>query len=77
MKKYFLLFAVILQALNLQAQSCEDIMDIVRSEGYGITYSSFDREAISGVTFYDIMGEYETCNFAIGCFKRKYSYNCS
>jgi len=53
-------------------------MDYVKSEGgYGTTYTSYDSEAISKVTFYQLTVDYNTLYFAIVCFKKKYSYNCS
>lgn len=52
-------------------------MDFVKSEGYGTTYTSYNSEAISKVTFYNIMIDFQTYYFAIVCFKEKYSFNCS
>jgi len=68
---------LILATLTANAQTCEETMEYVKSNGYGITYSSFNSEAISTVTFYEIMNNYQTYYFAIVCFKDKYSYSCS
>lgn len=62
---------------SAKAQTCEEIMEFVKSKGYGTTYNSYTSEAISKVTFYDIMIDYQTYYFAIVCFKSKYSYGCS
>lgn len=58
------------------AQSCKELMEYVKSESYGTTYSSYNSDAISKVTFYNIMIDYQTHHFAIVCFKREYSYGC-
>lgn len=60
----------------LQAQSCEEFMDFVKSQSYGSTYTSYSSSAISYVTFYDIYMDYQTYYFAIVCFKNQY-YPCS
>ncbi len=67
----------ILIFIESYSQSCEEIMDFVKSEAYGTTYRSYDSEAISKVTFYNVRIEYKTFYFAIVCFKRKYSYGCN
>lgn len=59
------------------SQSCEDIMKYVKSEGYGTSYTSYNSEAISKVTFYQLNVDYKTLYFAIVCFKQKYSYGCN
>lgn len=68
-------FAFTIAAAN--AQSCKEIMDYVKSKSYGMTYNSYNSEAISKVTFYEITIDYETQYFAIVCFKKEYSYSCS
>lgn len=76
--KYIILIIIIIHiSLRLCAQSCDEFMEFVKSEGYGTTYTSYDSEAISKVTFYQISIDYSTHYFAIVCFKNKYSYNCS
>lgn len=76
MKKYLFLFFISFCSLNGQSQTCDEIMKYVKSEGYGTTYTSFNSEAISKVTFYQISIDYRTHYFAIVCFKQKYSYQC-
>jgi len=52
-------------------------MEFVKSESYGTTYTSYNSDAISKVTFYDVSVDYQTYYFAIVCFKKEYSYGCS
>jgi hypothetical protein len=77
MKNSILLIAFTLLSLALEAQSCDEVMEFVKSKGYGTTYTSYNSDAISKVTFYEITVDYKTLYFAIVCFKSKYSYNCS
>jgi len=77
MKKIILIFIFALTTTFIKAQSCDEIMEFVKSEGYGTTYSSYNSDAISKVTFYQITVDYKTLYFAIVCFKREYSYNCT
>lgn len=76
MKKIFIFLLIAVGTVNVKAQSCEEIMEFVKSEGYGTTYRSYDSEAISKVTFFSISVDYKTLYFAIVCFKKKYSYSC-
>lgn len=72
------LIVMFLYVSNIKAQSsCEEIMEYVKSESYGTTYSSYNSSAISKVTFYEIMIDYQYYYFAIVCFKSEYSYGCS
>ena len=77
--KYLILILVAtLTTISVKAQSCEEIMKYVKSNGgYGTTYSSYNSDAISKVTFYQVTAEYKTLYFAIVCFKKEYSYSCS
>lgn len=75
--KNHLIFLLITVSYLTQAQTCEEYMDFVKSESYGTTYTSYTSEAISKVTFYNVMIDYQTYYFAIVCFKRDYSYGCS
>jgi len=77
MKHLTLLIAFIFVWLLSRAQSCDEVMEYVKSNGYGTTYSSYNSDAISKVTFYEIKVEYKTLYFAIVCFKSIYSYGCS
>ncbi len=76
--KTLIVFILLLNVISLQAQNCDEIMEYVKEEGgYGTTYTSYNSDAISKVTFYQITADYKTLYFAIVCFKRKYSYSCS
>ena len=66
-----------LGGLNVKAQSCEELMESVKSKSHGTAYTSYDSEAISKVTFYSVNINYRTNYFAIVCFKRQYSYSCN
>ncbi|MDT8413635.1 MAG: hypothetical protein RQ875_14305 [Vicingaceae bacterium] len=78
MKKLTLSLISTLFTFGLYAQSCEEIMDFVKSKDYGTTYTSYNSTAISKVTFYSVYIDYQTHYFAIVCFKpNEYSYNCS
>ena len=64
--------------MAVKAQSCDEIMEYVKKEGgYGTTYTSYNSDAISKVTFYQLTVDYKTLYFAIVCFKKEYSYSCS
>ncbi|QBA63195.1 hypothetical protein [Muriicola soli] len=76
MRKTLLIAFLISAFMNVKAQTCEELIDLVKSENNGTTYRSYDSEAISSVTFYNVFIEYKAYYFAIVCFKRKYSYNC-
>lgn len=52
-------------------------MESVKSESYRTYYISYASDAISKVTFYDVMIDYKTYYFAIVCFKKKYGFNCN
>ncbi len=78
MKTVILLLFVLLSTVRLYAQSCDEIMEYVKKEGgYGTTYTSYNSDAISKVTFYQLTVDYKTLYFAIVCFKKEYSYSCS
>ena len=77
MKRLILLSVILLATSHLQAQSCADVMAFVKSKSNGTTYSSYNSDAISRVTFYEITIDYCTQYFAMVCFKSKYSLSCS
>ncbi len=78
MKNVILFFVLALTTSLLKAQSCDEIMEYVKKEGgYGTTYTSYNSDAISKVTFYQMTVDYKTLYFAIVCFKKEYSYTCS
>lgn len=66
-----------LSFFEMKSQSCDEMIEFVKSKSYGTTYTSYNSDAISKVTFYDVIIEYKTYYFAIVCFKQKYSYSCS
>jgi len=68
---------IVFCTIQINAQSCEELMQSIQSDNYGTTYISYTSEAISKVTFYDVYIDYQTYYFAIVCFKRKYSYGCN
>jgi hypothetical protein len=61
----------------MKSQSCDEMIEFVKSKSYGTTYTSYNSDAISKVTFYDVMIDYKMHYFAVVCFKQKYSYSCS
>lgn len=78
MKTTIALLMVLVSTTLLKAQTCAEIMEYVKSEGgYGTTYTSYNSDAISKVTFYEITADYQTLYFAIVCFKRENSFSCS
>ena len=77
MKKNLIISLLIIGSINVKAQTCEEIMEYVKSKDYGTTYTSYNSDAISKVTFYSIYENYQTLYFAIVCFKKKYSYSCN
>lgn len=78
MKKLVLTIVFVLSFLNLKAQSCDDLIKYVKSQSTGTSYDSPLSTAISKVTFYNIVIDYETHYFAIVCFKSsEYSLGCN
>jgi len=76
MKTSFLVLILLVSVLSGKAQSCDEIMKYVKSTGYGTTYTSYNSEAISKVTFYDVVVDYQHYYYAIVCFKKEY-YGCT
>ena len=78
MKTLISILVIFFTTITVKAQTCEEVMEYVKKEGgYGTTYTSYNRDAISKVTFYQVTVDYKTLYFAIVCFKKKYSYSCS
>ena len=77
MKNIILFILLSITSITLKAQSCDELISYVKSNGYGTTFTSYNSDAISKVTFYQITEDYKTLYFAIVCFKQKYSYNCN
>ncbi|MES2773776.1 MAG: hypothetical protein V4722_06310 [Bacteroidota bacterium] len=76
MKKCLFSLLIALSVLSVKAQTCKEVMESVKSSGYGTTYTSYTSDAISKVTFYTITIDYTTHYFAIVCFKKEFSYSC-
>jgi hypothetical protein len=67
----FLMFAA--NYINAQS-SCAELLAMVKSEGYGSSYSSYTSDAISQVTFYEVDGDnYNSYYFAVVRFKNSYT----
>ena len=77
MKQLLLGLSLFVAVLQVNAQTCEEMMQFVKEQSTGMTYTSYTSEAISSVTFYTITIDYKTLYFAIVCFKQKYSYGCN
>ena len=76
MKSLILILIVSFSTIDVNAQSCDKIIEYVKSKAYGTTYTSYNSDAISKVTFYEITENYKKLYFAIVCFKKEYSYTC-
>jgi hypothetical protein len=61
--------------INLNAQtSCYELISYVKANGYGSTYYSYNSDAISQVTFYEVTDDnYTTYYFAIVRFSSSYT----
>jgi len=76
--KILLFFLIISLGISKSyTQSCEELMDFVKSKSFGSTYTSYSSNAISKVTFHTVSIDYKTYYFAIVCFKDQYSVGCS
>lgn len=77
MKYILLILALSLTIFTAKSQTCDEMMENIKSNNYGTTYNSYTSDAISKVTFYNVSIDYQTYYFAIVCFKSEYSYGCS
>ena len=78
MKTLISILVIFFTTITVKAQTCDEFIEYVKKEGgYGTTYTSYNSDAISKVTFYQVTVDYKTLYFAIVCFKQKYSYSCS
>lgn len=77
MNEYIIILLFTFICSTVKAQSCDEIMEYVKSESYGTSYSSYTSDVISKVTFYTVTVDYNMLHFAIVCFKKKYSYSCN
>lgn len=74
------MFLAALMSLSLfgRTQTCKEVMEYVKSKDYGTAYSSYNSDAISKVTFYTVVVDFQSYYYAIVCFKNgEYSYGCS
>ena len=76
MKTMLALLIFSFSMLSAYSQSCDEVMKYVKSTSYGTTYTSYDSDAISKVTFYEVVIDYKNYYYAIVCFKKQ-SYGCS
>ncbi|MBB2145490.1 hypothetical protein GM921_08350 [Pedobacter sp. LMG 31464] len=77
MKNLILILLMVFTTLVAQAQNCDEVMKSVKASGNGTTYTSYNSDAISKVTFYEITNNYKSYYFAIVCFKKEYSFSCT
>lgn len=70
----FTLFTILYLGLSQgSAQtSCSDFIDYVKKESYGSTYYSYNSDAISQVTFYEVTEDFNSYYFAIVKFTSSY-----
>lgn len=77
MKKSLFYLILIFGIFKANSQSCEEWIEYVKKESYGSTFTSYNSDAISKVTFYNARIDYKNYYFAIVCFKQEYSYGCN
>lgn len=67
MTKLFILLLLFFGPFTIKAQSCcSEMIKMVKSESYGSAYYSYDSDAISQVTFYEVSDDsYNTYCFVI------------
>ena len=71
MKTILIISWMLICSCNLYAQSCELLIDFVKSKTQGDTYIAYDSQIISKVTFYYLRIDSKKHYFAIVCFRRK------
>jgi hypothetical protein len=77
MRQFALAFILIALSFASKAQTCDKIMEDVKSGSNGKTYISHNSDLISKVTFYDVRIDYQSSYFVIVCFKQEYSNGCN
>ena len=77
MKLFILTIILLTFCSKIKAQTCDEIMEHVKSLGDGTIYTSCDGDAISKVTFYGEMINCYEYYFAVVCFKQENPYDCS
>ena len=76
MKKIITLFILLLIGVGsvFAQMSCNELKDYVESEDYGMTYYSYDSDAITKVSFHEITDDsYNTYYFAIVQFTSSFT----
>lgn len=77
MRRFALAFILIALSFASNAQTCDEIMEHVKSGSSSTDYISYNSDVISQATFYNVRIDYEPCYFVIVCFKQEYSYGCN
>tara|TARA_R110002167_G_scaffold182335_1_gene382730 strand:+ start:290 stop:592 length:303 start_codon:yes stop_codon:yes gene_type:complete len=74
MRNYIIIIVFLSSISNIHAQySCDELLEMVENQGIGTTYYSYDSDAISEVTFYEISDEsYNDYYFAVVRFTSSY-----
>lgn len=76
-KKLLFIISGFLIGFAIKAQTCEELIESVKTNYSGTTFTSYTSDAISKVTFYDAIIDNQTFYFAIVCFKNENLYGCS
>lgn len=71
-----ILIVLILSMNQAHSANCDELLAYVKSKSYGTTYQSYNSDAISKVTFYELTIDFQSHYFAVVCFKQKY-YGCT
>jgi hypothetical protein len=73
MEKLIIIIIFLVSQNIIYSQSdCSELIKYVKSEDYGSTYYSYNSDAITKVTFYDVTENFQTYYFAIVKFKDSY-----
>lgn len=75
MKAILTLFLFLFFYCSLNAQ-CAELIYMLKNKNKGDTYTTFENDNISKLTFYDIMIDSKMNHYAIVCFKNKNSASC-
>lgn len=72
MRITLLILTIFLYTLAGHAQTCQEVLNYVKSSGNGTKYYSPTSEAVSEVTFYTVIENYSTYYFAVVKFTSSY-----
>lgn len=75
MKSIIIISVMLLGSCEVYTQSCDLLIDFVKSKTQGGTYTTYNSQLISEVTFYDFLIDSKKHHFAIVCFKRNNTSN--